>query len=78
MPIALLKRLLVSTAGSTIAVIAASVLVGYLLNIENLTDWRGLVPMALPTAFCFLLTGAAFVTIATDFSTWKSSSSSPL
>ncbi len=77
MPLALLKRLIVSTAGSIIAIIAATVLVGYLLEIENLTDWRGIVPMALPTAFCFLLTGSAFITIATDFGTWKSNSSSP-
>lgn len=76
MSLELIKRLFVNACGSAIAVVAASVLAGYLFEFDNLTTWRGLVPMALPTAFCFLLTGAAFITIASTFGSWNSNSSS--
>lgn len=66
----LFRRLFVALSGVVIAVIAATVLAGYLFEITNLTHWRGPVGMALPTAFCFLLTGASFVALATDFEPW--------
>lgn len=62
----MLRRWFVISSGSAIAMIAAMALLGYVYGVTALTDWHGVIPMAIPTAVCFLLTGAAFVAVGTE------------
>lgn len=67
------RQIRIRVHGLIVAFVAAVALAGHLLDMHELANWFSDVPMAIPTAFCFLLLGASDIELSIAGHLWPRS-----